>query len=77
MAMEKEQAITTLAVYRERRGLRPDFVRGMFVPCAAGRGPDQNPRRRAKYRGYTDQTRPSTTSWHDLQWQKRKTKYRK
>ena len=41
MAMEKDEAITALAVYRERRGLRPDFVRGMFVPCAAGRGPEQ------------------------------------
>ena len=49
MDMDKEQAITALAVYRERLGLRPDFVRGMFVPCAAGRGPKPQPQRRAKY----------------------------
>ena len=41
--MDKKQAITALAVYRERRGLRLDFVRGMFVPCTAGRGLEPKP----------------------------------
>ena len=65
MDMEKEQAFPALAVYRERRGLRPDFVRGMLVPCAAGRGAEPQPPAEDQVPGTKYQIRPSTTWWRD------------
>ena len=33
--LSKEELLTALAVYRKRKGLQPDLIKGCFIPWAA------------------------------------------